>query len=82
MSSKYLNFPLGSVPMDIVAKVFGKSKQWVRAGIVNGTLDIGVATCDGEKVTKENKSKYKSRRKNYYVSPMLLYKATGYIWEG
>jgi hypothetical protein len=39
-----VKFPMGSVPISIVAKVYGKDPNWVRAGIIGGWLPIGTAT--------------------------------------
>lgn len=72
---------LGSVPVNVAAKVYGRDPAWVRAGIVSGWLPIGIATRHGKPVTdlKEMNSKY--GRINYYISPKLLYEQTGYRWE-
>lgn len=73
-------FSPGSVPISVVARLYRKSANWVRAGIIEGWLPIGVATRDGKEVTSiaEQNSKH---RINYYVSPKLLYEETGYIWR-
>ena len=75
-----LNFSPGSVPIAVVAKVYGKDPNWVRKGIIEGWLPIGVATRDGKEITdfKEQNSKH---RIAYYVSPKLLYEHTGYVWR-
>lgn len=77
---EHIIFPHGSVPISTVAKIYGKDQNWVRKGIIEGWLPIGVATRDGVQVTdfKEQNSK---RRINYYVSPKLLYEQTGYLWR-
>lgn len=72
-------FKEGSVPVAVVARVYGKDASWVRAGIILGWLPIGVATKNGMPVTKLNSGK---GRKNYYISPKLLYDETGYLWKG
>ena len=41
----------GSVPVRIVAMVYGKDAAWVRAGIIAGWLPIGEATRNGVKIT-------------------------------
>lgn len=64
-----MEFKMGSVPVSIAAKVYGKDACWVREGMKSGVLPIGV-------VTKKNK------RSNYYISPKLLYEHTGYAWKG
>lgn len=73
-------FPLGSVPVSVAARVYGKDATWIRAGIIRGWLPIGVATRDGEQITElEEVSK---GRINFYISPRKLYEETGYLWEG
>lgn len=76
-----MEFPKGAVPISVAAKVYGKDANWVRAGIINGYLPIGTATCNGKRVTFD---RWDSRygRVNYYISPKLLYEHTGYLWEG
>lgn len=73
---------IGSVPVRVAAKIYGKDATWVRAGIIAGWLPIGQATRHGKTVTdiKEMNSKY--GRINYYISPKLLYEQTGYEWRG
>lgn len=77
---EFPKFGYGSVPIRVVAKIYGKDPNWVRAGIIEGWLPIGRATRDGKEVTSiaEQNSKH---RINYYVSPKLLYEETGYIWR-
>lgn len=72
----------GSVPVSVVAKVYGKSPEWVRAGIISGWLPIGIATRDGKQVTNIKEMGSKKGRINYYISPKLLYEDTGYLWNG
>lgn len=82
MDEYYLRFPKGSVPVRVVAKVYGRDATWVRAGLIEGWLGIGYATRKGKIVNsiKEQNSKY--GRINYYISPSKLYEETGYIWRG
>lgn len=75
-------FHAGSVPVAIVAKVYGKDPAWVRAGIISGYLPIGVATRNGERVTSVKEISSKKGRINYQISPKKLYEETGYIWNG
>lgn len=75
-----IQFSPGSVPIAVVAKVYGKDANWVRKGIIEGWLPIGVATRDGEEITDFKKQNGKHRI-NYYVSPKLLYEHTGYVWR-
>lgn len=37
-------FASGSVPIVVVARIYGKDASWVRAGIIAGWLPIGKAT--------------------------------------
>lgn len=73
---------IGSVPVAIAAKVYGKDACWVRAGIITGYLPIGTATRKGQQVTSLNQMDSKFGRINYYISPSKLYEHTGYRWEG
>ena len=75
-------FGSGSVPISIAAKVYGKDPSWVRAGIISGWLNIGVAIRKGEKITDLSEMDSRKGRINYYISPKLLYEETGYIWKG
>lgn len=75
-------FGVGSVPVTVAAKVYGKDASWIRAGIVCGWLPIGIATRDDEPVTKLDEMNSKYGRINYYISPKKLYEETGYIWRG
>ena len=73
---------MGSVPVSVAAKVYGKDATWIRAGIISGWLPIGVATRDGKKITTIEEINSKYGRINFYISPKKLYEETGYIWEG
>lgn len=73
-------FGHGSVPIRVVARIYGKDPNWVRAGIIEGWLPIGYAIRDGKEVTSISQQNSKHRI-NYYVSPKLLYEETGYIWR-
>ena len=42
-------FKEGSVPVAVVARVYGKDASWVRAGIISGWLPIGKATRNGNR---------------------------------
>ena len=64
----YPEFPIGGVPVKVVAAVFGKSETWVREGIRHGILPIGCVT------ETEN-------RTNVYISPKLLWEYTGYLYK-
>lgn len=79
MNNIYIN---GSVPVKIVAKVYGKDAAWVRAGIISGYLPIGIATRGGQPVTSVKEISSKKGRINFYISPKKLYEETGYLWKG
>lgn len=64
-----ITFKEGGVPIHIAAKVYGKDPAWVRNGIKNGMLPIGVVT-------------ESAKRSNYYISPKLLYEHTGFVYGG
>lgn len=75
-------FSSGSVPVSVVARVYGKDASWVRAGIVSGWLPIGKATRGGKLVTRVEDMNSKYGRINFYISPKLLWEETGYAWQG
>lgn len=75
-------FAIGSVPVSVAAKVYGRDASWIRAGIVSGWLPIGKATRDGKLVTTIEEMDSKYGRINYYISPKRLYEETGYVWKG
>lgn len=75
-------FGIGSVPVSVAAKVYGKDPSWVRAGIISGWLPIGKAIRHGKEVTSVSQMDSKLGRINYYISPSKLYEETGYIWKG
>lgn len=75
-------FPSGSVPVAVAAKVYGKDASWVRAGIISGWLPIGKATRGGKLVSSVSEMNSKFGRINFYISPKRLYEETGYLWKG
>lgn len=75
-------FPQGSVPVDVAARVYGKDASWVRAGIVSGWLPIGKATRSGKLVTTIEEMDSRYGRINFYISPKRLYEETGFLWKG
>lgn len=77
-----MEFENGSVPVAVVAKIYGKDRSWVRAGIISGYLPIGFATRDGRPVTSTKDISSRKGRINFYISPKLLYEAAGYLWKG
>lgn len=75
-------FPQGSVPVAVAARVYGKDASWVRAGIVLGWLPIGKATRSGKLVTTIEEIDSRYGRINFYISPKRLYEETGFLWKG
>lgn len=75
-------FPQGSVPVAVAARVYGKDASWVRAGIVSGWLPIGKATRSGKLVTTIEEMDSRYGRINFYISPKHLYEETGFLWKG
>lgn len=75
-------FPQGSVPVSVAARVYGKDASWVRAGIVSGWLPIGKATRSGKLVTTIEEMDSRYGRINFYISPKRLYEETGFLWKG
>lgn len=71
-------FPVGSVPVSVAARVYGKDASWVRAGIISGWLPIGKATRSGKLVTSIEEMNSKYGRINFYIAPKRLYEETGY----
>lgn len=72
----------GSVPVCVVARIYGKDASWVRTGIVMGWLPIGKATRKGQLVTSIEEMNSKYGRINFYISPKRLWEETGYLWKG
>ena len=77
-----IEFGIGSVPVAVAARVYGKDASWVRAGVVVGWLPIGKATRDGKLVTTIEEMDSKLGRINFYISPKHLWEETGYVWKG
>lgn len=75
-------FPQGSVPVAVAARVYGKDASWVRASIVSGWLPIGKATRSGKLVTTIEEMDSRYGRINFYISPKRLYEETGFLWKG
>lgn len=72
---------VGSVPIAVAAKVYGRDASWVRAGIISGWLPIGKATRNGKLITDVKEIDSRKGRISY-ISPKLLYEDTGYMWTG
>lgn len=68
-AAQYPEFHPGNVPVKVASRVLGKSEIWIRKGMLQGWLDIGIAN-EGD------------NRCNIYISPKKLWELTGYIWKG
>ena len=77
-----IKFANGSVPVKVVARIYGKDASWVRAGVIVGWLPVGKATRNGCTVTTIDEMDSRYGRINYYISPKLLWQETGYVWKG
>ena len=75
-------FPSGSVPVAVVARIYGKDASWIRAGIIAGWLPIGNATRAGKLITSIDQVDSRYGRTNFYISPKRLFEETGYLWKG
>lgn len=75
-------FGIGSVPLSLVARVYGKDATWVKQGIIDRWLPIGYATRDKKLVQPNEPMDAMYGRMNFYISPKKLWEDTGYIWEG
>lgn len=60
------------------AKAYHKDPAWIRAGIIEGWLPIGIATRKGKQITSLSEIDSRKGRINYYISPQKLYEETGY----
>lgn len=69
MNSNIITFSGANVPILEVARIMKKDKNFVRIGIQEKWLPIGVA------YKKDGSSEY-----SYYISPKKLYEYTGYIY--
>ena len=72
---------MSGVPVAVAAKVYGKDPCWVRAGIIEGWLPIGIATLRGKQVTHLEDMDGKKGRINYYISPIKLKEETGFEYR-
>lgn len=80
--SEEMVFGVGSVPVAVAARVYGKDPAWVRAGIISGWLPIGKATRNGRIVTDIQEMDSRLGRINFYISPRKLWEDTGFVWKG
>lgn len=59
-----------NIPVIEAAKIMGKDQQFIRQGMIQGILPIGTV------FKKEGSNQY-----DYYISPLLFYKYTGYVYK-
>ena len=82
-NSKYLyelpDFSGKNVPVKEVARLMGKDQQFIRQGIINGKLPIGIAFKKNIVDQKTYKEK-ESSQYDFYISPKLLWEYTGIIY--
>jgi len=64
-------FPPGGVPTEIAARVYGIAPDTLRNQMEQGMIGIGHIT-----------RKKKRGQRQIYISPLKLYKDTGFIWRG
>lgn len=64
----------GKITVADVAKYFYKSPRWVRRGIIEGWLPIGIATRKGKQITSVKEIDSKLGRINYYIYPEKFHK--------
>ena len=72
----------GSVPVAVAARVYGKDRCWIRAGIIEGWLPIGIATRNGKVIHSLKEMDSRLGRISYQISPKKIYEETRYIWKG
>lgn len=70
MNQNIIEFSGANVPISEAARIMKKDKNFIRIGIQEKWLPIGVA------YKKEGSSEY-----SYYISPKKLYEYTGYIYK-
>lgn len=75
-------FKGGNVPLSVAARVYAHDPVWVRTGIIEGWLPIGIATRNGKLVTNVDEMDAKYGRINFYISPKKLWEETGYVYKG
>lgn len=62
-----INFDAKNITVKEASKIMGKSEQFIRQGLIQGYLPIGIA------VKRSGSSHY-----CYYIIPKKLYELTGY----
>lgn len=69
-----------NIPVKVAAKLMGKDQQFIRQGMIKGTLPIGTAykktVIDRKWGTERESSQY-----DFYISPKLFWEHTGILYE-
>lgn len=65
------------VTIKYVATLLNKDPAWIRAGIIEGWLPIGIATRKGKKIDSLDDISSKKGRINYTIFPEQLQKLCG-----
>ncbi|MGN0484068.1 MAG: hypothetical protein ACI4HI_11010 [Lachnospiraceae bacterium] len=60
-----------NIPVVEAARIMKKDQQFIREGMKNGILPIGLAY-----------KKPGSQNYDYYISPKLFWEFTGYVYDG
>ena len=71
MKESLLSFSGANVPIDEVAKIMKKDQQFIKIGLQEKWLPIGIAYQMND-----------TQEFSYYISPKKLYEYTGYIYQG
>lgn len=70
MKESLLSFSGANVPIDEVAKIMKKDQQFIKIGLQEKWLPIGIAYQMND-----------AQEFSYYISPKKLYEYTGYIYH-
>lgn len=82
MQKEIPEFAPGSVPVTLVANIYGRDATWVKAGIIDGWLPIGLAIRNGKQITDLKEMDSRLGKISYHISPLKLWQDTGYVWKG
>lgn len=77
-----IEFPPGSVPVHIAAKIYGRDSCWVRAGFCANGSQLGLHKGQQTGTTLHREMDSRKGRIAYYISPRKLWEDTGYVWKG
>ncbi len=71
IKEEIIEFSGKNIPIAEAAKIMDKTQQFIRLGIQEGWLPIGIAH------RKDGAKHY-----DYYISPKMFYEVTGHIYKG